>query len=126
MHYKENQYNKETEEFTIVRKKFIDRWFKDEDKLTYKSIGVYPPPTECPKNCYNLWRGWEIQQHTKDTNIDYTENRNIILNHYKYIGGAGWEYLLKCHALVAQQPAFKNGIMITYQSDAEGVGKSSM
>lgn len=124
--YKETEFDKETKEFVVVNKKFIDRWFKDVDKLTYKAIGLYPPPTEVPERHYNLWKGWDIIKHTKNPNKDYTESRNTILEHYKYIGGDGWEYLLKSHAIIAQKPAYKNGIMTTYQSDAEGVGKSSM
>ena len=126
LEYKENEYNPNTEAFEIVNKKFIHRWFQDVNKQIVSSIGFYPPPEKCPENVYNLWKGWSIESHTKDQMKDYTESREFIKGHYKYICGDGWEYALKVHACIAQKPGFKNGIMMTYQSDAEGIGKTSM
>ena len=129
MKYEEKIYNEKKEKYEVKKASFIDRWFKDEDKMSYTQAKVYPPPMKCPTGEYNLWTGFKAQQ-TKypegKSADDYKEEVEYILNHLKYLGGNGWEYLLKTQALYSQKPGFKQGVMTTYKSDAEGIGKSTM
>lgn len=129
MKYEEKSWNEKKEKYEVKKASFIKRWFLDEDKKTYTQARVYPPPMKCPEDEYNLWTGFKAQiteYPMYKSAEDYAEGVECILNHIKYLGGEGYEYILKVQALYAQKPGFKHGVMLTYKSDAEGIGKSSM
>lgn len=129
MMYEENTYNDKKEKYEVKKMQFIKRWFLDENKLTYTKARAYPPPLQCPEGEFNLWTGFKAQftEYPQGKSMDtYKDEIEYILNHIKYLGGDGWEYILKTQALYSQKPGFKHGVMISYKSDAEGIGKSSM
>jgi len=129
MKYEEKLYNDKKDKWEVKSMAFIDRWFKDENKLTYTQARVYPPPMECPEGEYNLWTGFDAELTTYPQGKsmdDYKEEIEYIIKHLEYIGGSGYDYLIKTQALYAQQPGKKNGIMTTYKSDVEGIGKSTI
>ena len=43
-----------------VRCPFVKRWLDDEEKRTYRTMGVYPK--NCPKDVYNKWEDFEINK----------------------------------------------------------------
>jgi hypothetical protein len=65
----------------IGKNNFFDLWNKDEDKLTYDDIGVFPHDTVCPDGILNLWTGFFVEKYENpqivDTSPIYTHLRHL-------------------------------------------------
>lgn len=81
--YKHMSYNepKETKTgITMVKKQCIERWLKDETMLCYVSMGVYPPPIQCPSNHLNAWTPFYVEMLPFSSTVKMTEE---VLETYK-------------------------------------------
>jgi len=105
---------------------FIVKWLTDECIRQYEDMGVYPPPKQCPKNMFNLWKPFAIAKYTDD----YEKNEEGLqkyLNHIKILCGNDQnvaDYIVKWFAQMFQYPAVKT-IVPTFIS-GEGAGKGSL
>lgn len=109
----------------VVLKCFITEWVKDQHKRLYERVDIYPPPTICPKDCFNLWRGFMAEKMTLDPDKDYQEGLEFIKAHILYMCNneqACYDYLIKWIAHMFQVPAEKNGIIVLLKS-IQGMGK---
>lgn len=105
---------------------FIVKWLTDECIRQYEDMAVYPPPKQCPKNMFNLWKPFSIAKYTDN----YTKNEEGLqkyLNHIKILCGNDQnvaDYIVKWFAQMFQYPAVKT-IVPTFIS-GEGAGKGSL
>ena len=105
---------------------FIAKWFDDEHIRQYEDMGVYPPPKQCPKNIFNLWKPFAIAKYTDDYERN-EEGLQKYLNHIKILCGNDEtvaDYIVKWFAQMYQYPATKT-IVPTFIS-GEGAGKGSL
>lgn len=102
---------------------FIHLWLRDPNKRFYESIVFYPPPLVCPENCYNLWKGFEIEKETddsvqeKDLGLFMDLALSLVGDNEIYL-----DYFLNYYAQLIQQPGKSCEICILLAGQ-EGVGK---
>jgi hypothetical protein len=65
----------------IGKNNFFDLWNKDEDKLIYDDIGVYPHDTTCPDGILNLWTGFAVEKYENPQIVDTSP----IYNHLRHL-----------------------------------------
>lgn len=110
----------------ITNTPFMDMWLNDACMRIYNDIGVYPNPSKCPKNVYNMWRPFEMEQYT----TPYTKNvvaLDMFLNHIKILCNHEepvYDYFKKWIAQMIQYPESKT-IMPTLIS-SQGAGKGTL
>lgn len=102
---------------------FIDTWLKDPKIRTYDNIDFLPHPLVCPRETFNMWRGFAIEQvdaKPGSGNIQpFIEHTKIMVNHDEH----GLEYVLNFFAQMLQQPGFLQGIALVFKS-VQGAGKN--
>lgn len=94
--------------------KFLGRWSSDLNKKHFDFCDFYPPPLKCPKNVYNLWKGFEIENYP----ISYEEDEKepVIKNFINFISHLNSDeqncidFMLNHYAHMIQYPGEKNGI----------------
>jgi len=103
----------------IDKDNFLQLWFKDAERQTYISVGVFPHDVICPEGCLNIWEGFDVEKITP-SDIDIEP----ILNHLRIITNENimYEFLLDWMANMFQFPSSKS-VMIIIQG-MEGSGKS--
>jgi hypothetical protein len=110
----------------IKKAKFIDWWLQQEDRKSYRSIEMLPPPLHCPDNVKNLWTGWPIENQVPlNENADYS----AILELFDIVTGReeeSYEYLLNLYAHKVQLPGKKTLVMPIFYSEQEGTGKTTI
>ena len=105
---------------------FFGVWLMDPSMRIFNDIGIYPNPKLCPKNIYNMWRPFEMEQYT----TQYEKNPvalQDILNHIKILCNNEepvYDYFIKWIAQMIQFPEMKS-IMPTLISK-EGAGKGTL
>jgi len=107
------------------RKPFTKWWFKHLERRGYQKMECLPPPCVIPKNVFNLWKGFEIEEYEFIENTDIS----VILEHFKNIAGREdvvYEYLLNWYAWKVQKPGIKTEVAIIMYSQKEGSGKGAM
>ena len=107
----------------ITKKKaFIDLWEIDADKKKYRTMGLYPK--NCPKDVYNLWKGFDIEKLGKECKDDgdIKPFRDLLL---ALVGGKieDREYVEKWLAHLFQFPEKQTPIALVFQGTG-GEGKS--
>ena len=109
----------------IIKKPFIDDWLKYDKIIHYKSIGIYPPPLQCPKDEYNLWKPFDMEL---INDYDHKEEElNILLNHIKILcdnDDTIYQYIIRWIGQMIKFPAIKT-ICPTLISK-EGAGKGTL
>lgn len=101
-------------------------WVVDKNIRTYDKIGFYPPPLICPKNIYNSWNGFEIENKVeKIENLNFETDEHIQM-WYVYLSNlfepTHRDYFIKCLAFVIQFPGLKNFIAVLIKGE-QGAGK---
>lgn len=108
--------------FDNIGEKFLKRWLSDPSIRTYETIEFLPPPLFCPRETFNMWRGFAIERSDIESskNIQpFLDHLSILVNHdEKCI-----DYMLKWFAHIIQYPGIVNGIAVTLISQ-EGSGKN--
>jgi hypothetical protein len=100
---------------------FVDRWIADPKVRTYNKVGLVPPPLTCPKNVFNMWKGFAIDQiecESSGNHQPFVEMLSILCSHVK----EELKYLTNHFAHLVQRPGEINGIALTFFGE-EGVGK---
>ena len=110
---------------TIEYKCFIDRWIKaNPNMITFDKMDYFPNPDDCPENCYNLWKKFDVEL---ITDYNYVEDDlQFLLNHIKILCGNNqevYDFVIKYIAHLFYKPEEKIGKMILFCSK-EGTGKS--
>jgi hypothetical protein len=105
---------------------FFGYWVLDSNLRLYSDIGIYPNPKLCPKQIYNIWRPFEMEQYTTpyDKRLDALK---VILNHIKALCNNEepvYDYFVKWIAQMIQYPEMKS-IMPTLISK-QGAGKGTL
>ena len=122
--YEEINFDKNGEH-KIIKKSFIDDWLKYEKIRRYKSIGIYPPPLNCPIDEYNLWKPFDMEYITEYEPKE--EALQIFLKHIKILCGNDehvFQYIIKWVGQMIKYPAIKT-ICPTLISK-EGAGKGTL
>ena len=60
-------YNDKKDEMVTVKVDCISEWLGDSEMKTYDDMNIYPPPTICPPNIFNLWTPFYADQLPKST-----------------------------------------------------------
>lgn len=105
---------------------FIDHWIKNNNKIRcYDDVGIYPNKSKCPKNHFNLWEDFAMENVVKYTPCQ--DKVDFILNHIKIMCNNDiqiYDFLICWLAHIIQKPDEKS-IVPTLISN-EGAGKSSL
>jgi len=104
---------------------FIYEWMKDPNIRSYQDMDVFPNPSLCPANYFNLWRPFEMEFVKKWTHDQ--EGLDILLNHIRIICGhdeSAYNQTMKWFAHMIQHPEHKS-FMPTFIS-MPGAGKTSV
>jgi hypothetical protein len=104
---------------------FIYEWMKDPNIRSYENMDVFPNPTLCPANCFNLWRPFEMEFVKKWTHDQ--EGLDFLLKHIRIICGnddSAYNQTMKWFAHMVQHPEHKS-FMPTFIS-MPGAGKTSV
>ncbi len=104
---------------------FIYEWLKDPNIRSYENMDVFPNPSLCPANCFNLWRPFEMEFVKKWTHDQ--EGLDMLLNHIRIICGnddSAYNQTIKWFAHMVQHPECKS-FMPTFISKP-GAGKTSV
>jgi len=121
LHYE--VYNKKDD--IIENRCFIDKWIKaNPNMITFDKMDYYPNPNDCPNNCYNLWKKFDVELITTYKYLD--DDLEFLLNHIKVLCGNNEEvynFVIKYIAHLFYKPEEKIGKMILFASK-EGTGKS--
>lgn len=105
---------------------FIKTWLYNNPKQKfYDDVGIYPNPSKCPNNIYNMWRPFAME---KIINYENKQDElNIILNHIKILCDHNelvYDYFIKWIAQMIQYPDVKT-ICPTLISN-QGAGKGTL
>jgi hypothetical protein len=110
---------------SFENKCFIDKWIKaNPNMITYDKMDYYPNNNDCPENCYNLWRKFDVELITEYKYVE--DDLQILLNHIKILCGNNqevYDFVIKYIAHLFYKPEEKIGKMILFASK-EGTGKS--
>lgn len=118
---------------TIKKRKFLDMWLEDKDRLQYERADFYPDKKKCPPGIYNLFQGFNADKYKPAKEILWDEIIELIqpiITHFNFLT-SGYADRINLHlANIIQQPDMKTGIAIlirdigTLFKDGGGVGKN--
>jgi hypothetical protein len=103
---------------------FIKTWVHDSNIRMYDNVNIILPPNICPKNTYNLFRGYDCQKVIlkESEKIDLQPLLDKVLNHFNLIFDIYKDYCWKYIASMIQQPGVRSNVAIMIKS-LPGVGK---
>jgi hypothetical protein len=105
----------------IGKNNFFDLWNKDEDKLIYDNIGVFPHDSICPDGILNLWTGFAVEKYENPQIVD----TSIIYNHlHNLFDEVEVNFILLWISNLFQFPSSRS-IMICMNGE-QGTGKSCL
>jgi hypothetical protein len=119
--------NKKTKETEIEDKPFINMWLRDKNMKRYDDVDVYPPPSKCPPNIFNLWTPFRGEI-LKDKG--YTPRKwaiDMVEEHLLYMCDNDknvWNYLRLWIGQMLKYPAIKTNVPIF--TGNQGSGKTSV
>lgn len=102
--------------------RFLNAWLVDAKIRTFETIEFLPPPLPCPRNTFNMWRGFAIERKDIESsgNIQpFLDHLSILVNHDEKCV----DYLVKWFSHIIQYPGVLNGISVCIVS-AQGSGKN--
>ena len=113
---------------TIIDVNFISKWILNNPTIRRKDdIGIYPNPTLCPDNHYNLWRPFQASKAIEGYSYDpNNEGLKCILKHISILcdnDPAVSTYIIAWIAQMLQYPETKS-IVPAFISE-EGAGKGT-
>jgi len=94
-------------------------WLQHPARKTYKQI-IFDPTSETHNGCYNLWKGFNVEQHEKENGWDLMQQH--ILNNICSGVTEYYEYLINWMALCVQQPGKPGQVAIVMRGE-QGTGK---
>lgn len=106
------------EGFKIVNVNFWKEWKKDRNMLTYSNLDFCPPPMPCPKNVYNMWKGFAVEAVPKELGQEKEAQDGLkdVLWHIEHIickgDAASYKFVLDWHAHLFQRPGDKMRCML--------------
>ena len=101
---------------------FLKHWLVDATIRTFETIEFTPPPLVCPRETFNMWRGFAIERIDVESsgNIQpFLDHLSILVNHDE----KGVDYSVKFFADLVQSPGLLNGIALVLKS-SQGAGKN--
>jgi hypothetical protein len=106
----------------------INEWISGNNNIKcYDEMDIYPNEEECPKNIYNLWIPFLLEQNKN--NYEYKGDiLEFFLNHIKILCNNNeniYDYIIKWIGQMIQNPEKKSGICPIFYSK-EGAGKGSL
>ena len=104
-----------------VRCPFVKRWLDDEEKRTYRTMGVYPK--ECPVDVYNKWEDFEINKKSIPNGEGDAQPFIDLLWDLSGSEQNSYEYILKWLAYLVQYPEEKPQTAIGIKGKY-GIGKN--
>ena len=112
-----------------IAKPFIGRWFADPDKRSYDYEDTYPKDSDCPKNCYNLWKPWaalDVNLTDVGINLEYINSGiDFFFNHIKILCGNQenvYNFVVWWLAQMFQYPEIKTVELIFISNEGAGKG----
>lgn len=107
---------------------FIEKYADEDMNIpTWYDWGIYPNNKLCPKQVYNTWTGFEVEQ--KEYNcIEPNGDISNILYHFKVVANFDdklYEYLLNYYAHIIQRPEEKTNVCLLIQG-RQGTGKTTI
>lgn len=109
------QYNPEKDK--NEKKYFFDEWLDDPNRAKYERLDFIPDIENCPKNVFNLFKGFKAEKFKPDVLPTQEEEEKYIepiITHLNYLTSRNPEYLIKWLAKKIQRPNKKAevGILI--------------
>ncbi len=110
---------------------FIGTWINDERIRKYEFVELLPPPIKCPKNTYNLFNGWRIQNINindsinKDDQLNIDQSVQFVFEHFKLVFGTLIDYVLDYFTYYLKYPG-KNPKIALLLKSLEGLGKGAI
>lgn len=104
---------------------FVFEWLKDPNIRAYQTMDTYPNVALCPKDCFNLWRPFEMESVKVWT--EDKEGIAFIINHIRIICGndeLAFNQVIKWMAHMIQRPEQKS-FMPQFISEP-GAGKTTV
>lgn len=125
LQYSDLKWNQATKDYDIVKKQFINEWYKCGDINKRDDVGVFPTGRVCPENYYNMWKPFDMELVTewesKPEAVDIIKNHILILcGNEKHV----YDYFEKWIAQMIQFPAVKSVCPILISK--EGAGKGTL
>ena len=114
----------------IIKKDFYDKWLKDEDRKTYKSIDFIPTEnteTISPR-IFNTFQSFSNTTNDKELYLKYENEVKLFLNHLKLLVNnekESYKYLVNYIADIIQNPNTNPNICLLFKSK-KGLGKDLM
>ena len=109
----------------VVDENFIDAWMRNNpQQRCYDDIEVYPTGISCPKNIFNTWQPFAMEN-TKSDYVEKKEELEQIKHHIKVLCGNDakiQQYVIEWIAQMIQYPAVKT-VCLTFISK-QGAGKA--
>lgn len=108
---------------TADRKLFVSMWAADPKIREYERMNFIPPPKVCPKNVFNLWRGFAVETMEGDAALGSAEP---FLKHLHIIAGHDnrcYRYIVNFLAHMIQRPGEITGTALIFIGQ-EGCGKN--
>ena len=109
----------------ITKTSFMKQWLCDPKIRSYDDEGIFPPGVKIPKNCYNIWRDFEME--FIDEYVEKKEELEMILNHIKILcdnNNEHYEYVIKWISFLIKYPALKSTCLVFISK--EGAGKGTL
>lgn len=107
---------------------FMKYWMADPLRRSYKSADVFPHDIICPKNIYNLWSGFGIENTILPENYDTLGKTDNIKQLLKYLCEDSielYDYFIKFLAHMFKYPSTKEKVAFFFTGEM-GVGKSTL
>ena len=128
--YKIETYNEEKGK--KIKTDFYNKWI--EDKGHFKFVDFIPNLDGCPENTFNLFDGFEAEQHLpliKDYTLEQIEKKSeVFIKHIKILTNNDPDYFIKFLAHIVQKPYLKEGVTPLFRDKGQflntggGTGKN--
>jgi hypothetical protein len=118
------KFNKIDDNGKIKAVPFVPEWFEDKNIREYQKIDFYPYGSECPKNVFNLFNGYDIEKHSPTKDVDMTMFKEYFMALCAN-DSAIFSYLYHWLANIIKTPAKKSLTSIIIKSP-QGCGKGHL
>ena len=117
----------------IFKENFLDLWIEDKNRKAYERVDFFPNVEMCPKDVFNLFKGFKAEQYKPETPLTDEEIETLvepIVRHVNYLTKGYAVDMLKWQSNIIQNPDKKSeiGILIRDEGDfmkeGGGTGKN--
>lgn len=124
--YEDLQYYYEDKKGETKQSDFMKQWKKDSSKRVYDTAVFMPPPRgdELPKDVYNKWTGFPIENEPLDESVNITRllYHIVVVANFNY---ATYNWFLDWMASIIQNPSRKTEVCPVLIG-SQGCGKSTL